>query len=717
MAFETMDEYHASDAYKQLPGLEVTKNCSPVIEVDESPVLKALIAKTNGAQVYSVTHVKECAKHGLSCFDHIRKYMVQICNGNNDLVLTRTKTDAGLAWVPTKRSVAFANMKSTPLRTPPDPEHVRHRKIHSMMIEQIEHKASQTWRHSQIIGLQRNMADVLGDKTFTQMDAEERAARNDWKAEIKVHQSREAYHMMQAEKQSNKVSKIVSKVRHDDEKHAGPVEKNSNLFEEIASFIPEYDTMVWAPHLPPGPSESEYGRQFNTWDGYAFEKLLPKNGPPPPVDVTLIQPILDHIKNTFCKGDQAVYEYFLKWRAHLLQNPSEKCGVAMVNKSDLEGSGRGAYQSFMQSIMGENLCIDVTEDGLTADFNAHISNKLIIHCPELGNMGSAYKAAAKLRTMITDEFGDRHLKGVDRQSVRQYFSLMGATNEDRAVREKDGGRRYFILESCCKNANNPTYHRPLLELYKREDVQLHFALHLRSIDIKGFHFGSNIPDTEARRVIQSGTQSAVIKFLSDVMANAIKRAELVTSRAAEQVFTSGVCPRPADRSWAPITLLNLVKLWAKFANVKGTDYLTIEDLETELSRLKMVNTGDGWEMPLPDDLKELLVDARSLKNRRKPKQASTKKRKADCNPEALQVTVRCGSTKIVQTAEIPFVKHETQRDAAVRGLAKLGMHTLAPAPGVPLNLRLDSQTKKGDCFTVTYIKLNEGPASDRPGFL
>ena len=81
-----------------------------------------------------------------------------------------------------------------------------------------------------------------------------------------------------------------------------------------------------------------------------------------------------------------------------------------------------------------------------------------------------------------------------------------------------------------------------------------------------------------------------------------------------------------------MTLLNLVKLWAKFANVKGTDYLTIEDLETELSRLKMVNTGDGWEMPLPDDLKELLVDARSLKNRRKPKQASTKKRKADCNP-------------------------------------------------------------------------------------
>ena len=98
------------------------------------------------------------------------------------------------------------------------------------------------------------------------------------------------------------------------------------------------------------------------------------------------------------------------------------------------------------------------------------------------------------------------------------------------------------------------------------------------------------------------------------------------------MFTSGVCPRPADRSWAPTTLLNLVKLWAKFANVKGTDYLTIEDLETELSRLKMVNTGDGWEMPLPDDLKELLVDARSLKNRRKPKQASTKKRKADCNP-------------------------------------------------------------------------------------
>jgi hypothetical protein len=203
----------------------------------------------------------------------------------------------------------------------------------------------------------------------------------------------------------------------------------------------------------------------------------------------------------------------------------------------------------------------------------------------------------------------------------------------------------------------------------------------------------------------------------DVMADPNKRAELETSRAAEQLFTSGVCPRPVGRSWDTMTILNFVKIWARFANVKGTDYLTIEDVKTELSRLKMINTGDGWDMPLPDDLKELLDDARLLKNRRKPKQASTKKRKADFNPEALQVTVRCASTKLVRTAEIPFIKHETQRDAAVRGLAKLGMHTLAPAPGVPLNLRLDSQTKKGDCFTVTFVKLNKGTASDRPGFL
>ena len=52
-----------------------------------------------------------------------------------------------------------------------------------------------------------------------------------------------------------------------------------------------------------------------------------------------------------------------------------------------------------------------------------------------------------------------------------------------------------------------------------------------------------------------------------------------------------------------------------------------------------------------------------------------------------------------------------------RAIVKLGLHTLASPPGVPLNLRLDTRTQKGDWFTVTFVKLNEGTASDRPGFL
>ena len=183
-----------------------------------------------------------------------------------------------------------------------------------------------------------------------------------------------------------------------------------------------YDNLVFRPGSDARPND------FNLFRGYAAERLLttyPDRYP------DAVQPVLDHIKDALCAADERVYEFVLKFIAHVLKNPTSKCGVALLFYSK-PGAGKNLFFTFLEALIGSDLVAVVRDDkSLTGEFNAHRANKLLILANELKNGGVACKDANVLNSMITDTADTLRCMSKDPCRVDSVSSLMMFTTTGR----------------------------------------------------------------------------------------------------------------------------------------------------------------------------------------------------------------------------------------------------------------------------------------------
>ena len=292
---------------------------------------------------------------------------------------------------------------------------------------------------------------------------------------------------------------------------------------------------------------------FNMFRGYAVERLLEEY---PDRYPDAASPMFDHIKDVLCAGDQQVYDYVLKFIAHILNNPTDKCGVALLLYSK-PGAGKNVLFTFLEAIVGAALVASVQDDrSLTGEFNAHRANKLLILANELKNGGVACKDANILNSMITDKTDHIRCLGKDRQRIESVSSLMMFTNERRSVRIGPDDRRYCAIECSDAKIGDTTYFANLVATIDDPKARVEFFRQVREIDIKGFHFGSNIPQTPYRTFLQRAprdeTTPVVYTYLAERVCQAIEWSDRelrftaadFTSRLAEWMTNKGI--RGAD---------------------------------------------------------------------------------------------------------------------------------------------------------------------------
>lgn len=92
-------------------------------------------------------------------------------------------------------------------------------------------------------------------------------------------------------------------------------------------------------HLVFQPSLRDETSDFNLFQGYAVETFLdtyPHRYP------DAVKPVLDHIRVVLCADDVDVYEFVLKWIAHVRQRPAAKSEVALLFYSK-PGTGKSIF--------------------------------------------------------------------------------------------------------------------------------------------------------------------------------------------------------------------------------------------------------------------------------------------------------------------------------------------------------------------------------------
>lgn len=229
-----------------------------------------------------------------------------------------------------------------------------------------------------------------------------------------------------------------------------------------------YSDMKFIPGQDLGPNT------LNEWQGF--------NAVPSAVAECTLW--LKHVRDVLCSGDEELFDWVLKWFAHLVQRPWEKPGTAIAIYSPHEGVGKDIAIEYFGRILGVHFVKITDPEQLTGRFNVHRVNALLITAPETFWSGDR-RDAGKLKALVTESDGLLERKGIDAVRVKTFERVIVTSNDEWLVNVGLNDRRWLILDVVAE-PKLAEYWKALAR--ERDNGGVEALLHyLLSLDLEGFN--------------------------------------------------------------------------------------------------------------------------------------------------------------------------------------------------------------------------------------
>ena len=116
---------------------------------------------------------------------------------------------------------------------------------------------------------------------------------------------------------------------------------------------------------------------FNLWKGFAISHEDCSGA-----DIDDCAPLLNHIKTIWCKNEDELFEYVMKYFARIIQMPHKKSGVMLCLKSK-QGAGKGVVFEALSKIIGPAHYAQVSNaNNVFGEFNGTLEAKILIDLDE-----------------------------------------------------------------------------------------------------------------------------------------------------------------------------------------------------------------------------------------------------------------------------------------------------------------------------------------------
>lgn len=217
----------------------------------------------------------------------------------------------------------------------------------------------------------------------------------------------------------------------------------------------------------------EKSTKFNLWTGFSVE-------PDPNASCVLF---LDHLKNIICSGNEAHYDYLIKWFAHMVQFPQIKPGVAVIARG-LKGTGKDTPFEYFGKIVSKNYVPLGSTKELFAKFNVYLEKALLVHMQE-GFWAGNSQEGSELKSIITSNIQSCEPKGVNRYNVDSYLRLFISSNSEWVVPATSDERRFFIVDVSNEKMQDIDYFTALRK-EMNGDGPAALLYHLSQIDLTNF---------------------------------------------------------------------------------------------------------------------------------------------------------------------------------------------------------------------------------------
>jgi hypothetical protein len=155
-------------------------------------------------------------------------------------------------------------------------------------------------------------------------------------------------------------------------------------------------------------------------------------------------PLLEwHLRHTVCGSSETEYGYLLDWFSHLVQEPAEKAGVALVLKGG-KGWGKSTpFAKLLRKILGSGMMVLGNNNQLTGKFNEHLRDKLLVIVEESFWAGNRSDEGV-LKHLISDSETAYEPKGYSVMAGASYIRVVMITNNEWAAPASADERRFFL---------------------------------------------------------------------------------------------------------------------------------------------------------------------------------------------------------------------------------------------------------------------------------
>lgn len=264
----------------------------------------------------------------------------------------------------------------------------------------------------------------------------------------------------------------------------------------------KYERIDFIPDLDLCPSYV-----FNLFKGFNAEKFKPEfEISKEEIDI-LIEPILKHIG--YLTGGHI--DYFTKWLANIVQNPTRKSEVAILLRDEggllTEGGGTGKnllMEWFGNEIIGEDYFYVVGDNReVYGTFNSQFEGKLFVMIEEASSKEN-HSNHDILKSKITSKRQNVNKKCVAQYVVRDFINYLFCSNNRNSLPIKQGNRRMAVMDTDCSMRGNTDYFTNLANKMNEPKVKWAFyqyLKHLKTYD-SPIKFQNNIPNTPAYREVR-----------------------------------------------------------------------------------------------------------------------------------------------------------------------------------------------------------------------
>lgn len=194
--------------------------------------------------------------------------------------------------------------------------------------------------------------------------------------------------------------------------------------------------------------------------------------------------IYSFLLDVICGGDEASYDYLIKYMAHALQRPEEKPGVMLILLG-AQGIGKGTFGRIFQKIWTSTFLFVNNVDQVIGNFNASLERSFIVFMDEALFVGDK-RAANALKSLVTESLIHINEKHQPARQTQSFHRFIAASNATHFKNTEHDDRRDFVLSVSDRYKGNTDYWIELEYEMNNDGIEA-FMFELQEMDLTKFN--------------------------------------------------------------------------------------------------------------------------------------------------------------------------------------------------------------------------------------